>query len=733
MGFLNAAMLIGLVAASIPIIIHLLNRRRYRVVDWGAMRFLKLSVVTRHRRLRIEELLLLFLRTALIVILVLALSRPLIKGLSAADARRDVIIVLDGSMSMSLREGPASLFDRARDAAREALHTLRPADSVGVIIGTRSPRPLLPELSYDRDKVEKALARAHESLSSFDAVKALDRAFAMLRKGQNPNAEILIITDGQRYGWYTTDSNRWRYVAEQMADLPHKPRISVLCLERQGAVTDLALSDIALRRTVVGTDRDVRVTVTVRSVGQASGGAEHVSFAVDGKNPRLSGLEHIGPGGATVVPFLHRFTTPGSHFIVADLDRDKDQIALDDHAWFGLEVLDSLPVLLVDGAASPMASERATAFLEAALAPTPQYVVRPTVVSPAGLSSADLSRFRVVVLADVADLGAADEARLEDFVRAGNGLLIAPGARVKPEAYNASLWKEGEGLLPAQMLPATGDAAAREKPFALHLSGLTHETLQLLADPDKSDLADTQIWRYFKLAAPAAGSGSATVLRLTGGDPFLVEKDLGRGRVLMTAAPLDASWSNLFMRTSFVVLSHEMIYYLASPLIPARNIPAGEPLVVSLDESATATAVDVMLPMAGVRTLPIERRDGKRVAVLADTNEGGLYEVTYKGRSSDPRDLVKEYYVVNVEPEESDTSLLTDSARDALRGRPGMAFYTDWARVEAMLTAGQGTREFWRWLAVLTVILLIVEVALTRMFSRRRASEVQGVQFGVNQ
>ena len=729
MGFLNLVMLWGLVAASIPIIIHLLNRRRYRVIDWGAMRFLKMSVVTRHRRLKIEELILLILRTLLIVLLVLALARPLIMGLSTAEARRDVVIILDGSMSMSLKEGPPSLFDRARDAARETLRTLRPADSVGVVLGTRSPRALLPELSYDREKVDRALQRSHESLSSFDAIKALDRAFAMLRKGSNPNAEILVITDGQRYGWYTTDSNRWRYVAEQMADLPHKPRITVLALERHGDISNFSIGEIALRRTVVGTDRDVRVTVSVRNTGDRAFGPEQVSFAVDGKNPRLAGADRLDPGTSSSVPFLHRFSAPGSHYIVAELPKDHDQIGLDDRAWFGLEVLDSLPVLLVDGSGSIAPSDRATAFLDAALAPTQQYVIRPSVVTPAGFSAVDLAHYRAVVLADVPSLTPADTAKLEDFVRAGNGLLIAPGARVKPEVYNASLWKEGEGLLPAQMISVAGDPASRDKPFMLHLSGLTHETLQLLADPERSDLQETQIWRYFKLAPPAGTAGSAVILRLEGGDPFLVEKDFGRGRVLMTSAPLDASWSNLFMRTSFVVLTHEMVYYLSSPLIPARNVPAGEPLVVSLDEATLATAVDVNLPMGGQRTLPVERREGRRVAVLADTNEGGLYEVAYTGR----RGEVKEYYVVNVEPEESDLTPLSNSARETLQGRPGMTFYTDWARVEASLKAGQGTREFWRWLAILTVLMLIVEIALTRWFSRRRASEVEGVQFGVSQ
>jgi hypothetical protein len=85
---------------------------------------------------------------------------------------------------------------------------------------------------------------------------------------------------------------------------------------------------------------------------------------------------------------------------------------------------------------------------------------------------------------------------------------------------------------------------------------------------------------------------------------------------------------------------------------------------------------------------------------------------------------------VNFEPEESDLMLLASSSRDILAEETGMQFYTDWSRLEGALRTGHSTREFWRWLAILTVIMLISEIALTRMFSKRKAAEVDGVRFG---
>src|SRR3954454_1337491 len=98
--FLNPLMLFGLAAVSIPILIHLLSRRRYEVVDWGAMQFLKISETTR-RRFFIEELLLMLLRMGLIAVLVLALAAPYVESTVLARlggrANRDIVLLFDGS------------------------------------------------------------------------------------------------------------------------------------------------------------------------------------------------------------------------------------------------------------------------------------------------------------------------------------------------------------------------------------------------------------------------------------------------------------------------------------------------------------------------------------------------------------------------------------------------------------------------------------------------------------
>src|SRR6185369_10815229 len=132
MGFLNLAMLAGLVAVAIPPIIHLLNRRRYDVVDWGAMQFLQVSEVTR-RRILIEEILLMALRMGLIAVLVLALAQPFAdRSVLSAGGRpsRDVVLVFDGSASMSFKQGDQSTYEKAQEWATNFVNGLNPGDAV---------------------------------------------------------------------------------------------------------------------------------------------------------------------------------------------------------------------------------------------------------------------------------------------------------------------------------------------------------------------------------------------------------------------------------------------------------------------------------------------------------------------------------------------------------------------------------------------------------------------------
>ncbi len=225
-------MLLGLAGVAIPPIIHLLNRRRYDVVHWGAMQFLEISETTR-RRLLIEELLLMALRMFLIAILVFGLAAPWILfsflDRFGLQENRDVVIIIDGSASMSTRDGDSSPHEEARAWAKKFVKKLRPGDSVAILQAHQQVVPVFPEPATDKqgnstpqlthglDGADKALDDLPPPAGSCDLPLAVETAYQLLSTSKRPRQDIIILTDGQRQGWADdVTQSRWRRLKKKV-------------------------------------------------------------------------------------------------------------------------------------------------------------------------------------------------------------------------------------------------------------------------------------------------------------------------------------------------------------------------------------------------------------------------------------------------------------------------------------------------------------------------------------
>ena len=162
MGFLAPALLFGLAALAIPPIVHLLNRRRFDVVDWAAMQFLQISERTR-KKIFLEQFLLMLLRMGLILLLVLGVASPWVRlpwlAKMAPRPNRDVVIILDGSFSMGYTTDGRTAHDAAKDWAADFLGRLQTGDAVAVIQAKQVPAPIVGNLTSDLASVRKALLK----------------------------------------------------------------------------------------------------------------------------------------------------------------------------------------------------------------------------------------------------------------------------------------------------------------------------------------------------------------------------------------------------------------------------------------------------------------------------------------------------------------------------------------------------------------------------------------------
>ena len=207
MHLLAAPMLFGLVLASVPIIIHLWNRRRFRVVEWAPMRYLKLTIRTNRKRMRIEQILLLTVRTLLIVLLFAALARPALSkagmgGWLASRARSSRLIVIDDSLSMQYQADRKSAFEIAKDAASEIIRTIGSQDSVTIVLTSHADHPMFRDVSLsDRGNILRDIAKLTPTDAAGDWAAVFKRVDDYLTSMAHPQKELIILTDMRQSGW----------------------------------------------------------------------------------------------------------------------------------------------------------------------------------------------------------------------------------------------------------------------------------------------------------------------------------------------------------------------------------------------------------------------------------------------------------------------------------------------------------------------------------------------------
>src|SRR5262245_38399354 len=152
MSFLNPIMLAGLAAVAVPIIIHLLNRRKFQKVTWAAMRFLRNAVERNQRRMRIEDMILLALRCLLLALLALALARPAILS-NATDTfgqgRVTGVLILDNSRSMGMSDGTGTRFEKAKKAAENVVDSMPAGSATAVFFASDIAEGVIPEPTFD--------------------------------------------------------------------------------------------------------------------------------------------------------------------------------------------------------------------------------------------------------------------------------------------------------------------------------------------------------------------------------------------------------------------------------------------------------------------------------------------------------------------------------------------------------------------------------------------------------
>ena len=714
-------------AAAIPVVVHLINRRRHRRVPWAAMGFLLAANARSLRRIRLEHWLLLGTRIAAVLLFGLAVARPLLSGtalLGVGDTYWHHVLLVDNSLSASVAGAAGSGAIPAVDAAATVLSGIPRGDAVSVIALSAPARPIVGQAAFDRRSVRARLAAVESTESATDLAGGLARALEVLEASSAApeNRAVYVVSDQTTTAWTGADETAAlaRRIAEEarlvVVPLAEQPRGNV-------AVTALACPD-----SLPGTRRPIRLVSRVTNYSEDRLGGLMLQVRRGDRIVREVPVDPVGPAGKVDVAFSVVVDAAGTAVIEARLERSAgDALPIDDVRRLSLEAHQAVPVLLVDGRPGATRFEGEAGYLAAALAPTNSpgepSLLAPTVVSELELPSEPLGGYRVVALCNASLAGgrAADGGgvwrRLEEYVRGGGGLLVFCGDAVSPEDYNRLGYSGGEGLLPGRLGRPEGDDQSREQYVRLELAAPNHPAVAAFADAAESGLfLKGSVYRFLPLEPDPA---AATVLiRYSNGRPALVERSFGAGRVCVLTTTANMNWNNLAARGDYVSLMWGLVCHLAGDTREVRNRLVGQ------------MVADPLLPMEGGAA----RQEGRFLAGRVTTPDGSVeeawletagerYELNYG-----PLDRAGVYtavagarrtaYVANIDPAESDLRSLDEQSLRKLLGRPLL-----WASDPQALRRGldsAGAEEFSRSLLFLVLVLLVGERWLAMRFATRR-------------
>jgi hypothetical protein len=717
--FLSPLLIWGTLLGAIPVIIHLLNRRRFRRVEWAPMRYLKLTIQRNRRRIQIEQLLLLLLRVALPVLLFLLLARPLVNptGLErwlGGAGRTSHVIVVDDSLSMGYASDGPPAFHRAREVAGALLAATRSGDRCTVVTTSAPRAPAFHEVEGTR---REELTGDVLALPQTDTHAAwptvLEGVDGVLESCTYPTRQLTVVTDLRKAGWDPGVSPFARRWAEQGV------RVRVVDVGEDGAANVVLESLTPLDRSVLA-GAESRWEAVVRNASPRPLSGAKAVLRVDDR-PTEVALPDVPPRQAAKVPLTVRFPGGGPHALALQLS--DDPLPGDNQRWAALPVKDSLLIRLVDGEPStePFGSEVDYLAAPLSIGVGDAEAWRVEVVQEDDFLSPRLEPADVLVLANVASPTREQAERLARLVRGGMGLMIFTGAKLDTELYNDLLYRKGERLL-----PTTLKAQVDEEIHGLVVEPVRPSPLEKLLDLRPAALERVTARRIMAVDEGSDGEKVRVLARWNdpAGSPAVVERVLGDGRVLLWTTTADRVGTDWPVEPSFVLAVREAVRGTARPTPLTNTVSSGERPRRVVRSSHPLSNVTLTPPGPGepqaLAAVPLDGKGddglGPALAIdLPDTRRAGLYRVAW---DEGPLGTQQDLFAAN--PDARESALDRIAVKDLKALMAPLSLEVASVRGEGMDVFSASGREIWQQLAWGLVGLLVAEPILACWVGRSR-------------
>lgn len=666
MVFLTPIFLLGLLAALIPIAIHLIRREKPPKVMFSTIRFLKKTSKKLVLFQQLQQIALLLLRAAVIVLLVIAFARPLfnqsVARLVDADPQSAVILL---DVSMSMRYGDT--FERAREEALDIIGRMGGGDEVALVTFSDSAQ-LVRELDTDiasvRALINEVDAPGYGSTRFYPNLRLADQ---LLETAQFDNRAVYLISDFQDTGMQDADES-WKLA----------PGIALTTIDvGEAESVNLALTDVRSPEQLLEDAAEQQILARVRSTGTVYQDAGEVSLSINGQMVDRVQVD-LGERSEEVVTFSSLFEAEGTY--TGEVRVSGDGYSDDNAFYFTVDVLPKIRVLVVNGEASENWFDDEGHWFGLAVGGTDASPFDLQSVESSQLSATALRQSDVAVLLNVGDLTNGQADAITTYVEQGGSLLIAPGDRVEPELFN----RQFAEITPASLQRPTGRV----------------DDYLVIADYDRRHpvlrpLVGDWTARFEGHWPMQARDDAAVLMQFDNTEPALVERDYGQGKVMLFASTLDLEWNNLALQGLYLPFVHETLRHLVQTDVRQRAYVVGD--TINLDTQGSAASVSARDP------------SGSDIRLV----DNAVFTATTPGFVTATIDGNETRYAVNFLPEESNLARVAPATLyDAVINPDTSPIQSREVQTAQMIEELERPQRMWWYILVAVMLLILAEAVI---------------------
>ena len=709
MTFLNASILAGTALVALPIVLHLIMRRKPRHLEFPALRFLEARRETNQRRLRLRHLLLLALRVAAILFLAVALARPSVKFSGALGSQKAPVaaaLIFDTSMRMGYVHENRSRLEAAQDFGLWVLSQLPKESEIAVLDAHRGPATFQAHRGAARHRIEQLAPTA----AAQPMVTVLEEAVRLLATSKLAGREIYVFTDMARVSWPTETA------AALQGLLASQPELGIYVIDvGVQDPSNTSLGELRLSDQVISSKAPLTISTDVRHRGEEE--SRTVELYLENrttKSPEKSRqrIVELSPDGNQRVEFKIDIMDQGTHQGYVDI-AGADALACDDRRYFTVEVEDAWKVLVV----APQPTTEHAQYLTNALAPERfrregRARFDCEVIQYGELVQKDIRDYAAIWLLDPPGLEVATWTKLEDYARAGHGLAVCLGSNAEKsvEAFRTSA--------ALAVLPGTIVRVARSPEGYLNPGQSQHPILDAFREIDQTiPWERAPVRRYWQLKNLA--DDASTIASFRDGEPAILERPLGTGRVVAMTTPIsdasrDRAWNSLPAGEvwPFVILANGMASYLVGSLDQTLNYSAGETVVLRLDPQQIHRSYAMNAP--GDFEVRLTPDLAQNTLVITSTDAVGNYRVSAGGTN----DAYRSGFSVNLASEQTDLTRADQQRLLEVFGETPFRVARQRSELEGNVSRGRVGRELFPTLILLLAFVLAAEHILANRFYR---------------